>query len=74
MVPSTRWTSLLAALHENIARNNWTASIGDGRGVLTSAARLKYFYKASHDHVYMLNKKSARTVMQQITRIFNFEV
>ena len=34
--------------------------LGDGREVLTSAARLKYFHKASHlptGHVYMLNKK-----------------
>ena len=46
--------------------------IGDGREVLTSAACLKYLHKASH-HVYILNKKS-RTGIQEITRIFNFEV
>ena len=48
--------------------------VGDGRGVLTSVACLKYFHKASHLPTtcsYMLNQKSARTVMQEITRIFN---
>ena len=40
------WISLVAALHDNVAW--YKLPVGDGREVLTSAARLKYFHKASH--------------------------
>ena len=48
MVSSYHTLNLLsiAAMHENVARYKLPA-VGDGREVLTSAARLKYFHKAS---------------------------
>ena len=62
-------------MHENVARYKLPA-VGDGREVLTSAARLKYtsIKLAFTHHVYMLNKKSRLTGIQEIIRIFNFEV
>ena len=46
----------------------------DGREVLTSAARLKYFHKASHIPPRLHVEQKFRTGIQEITRIFNFEV
>ena len=61
-------------MHEKVARYKLPA-VGDGREVLTSAARLSTSIKLTSTHyVYMLNKKSRLTGIQEITRIFNFKV
>ena len=53
---------LSSGLHENVA-SGYKLPVGDGREVLASAARLKYFHKGSHLPTtcsYMLNKNLER--------------
>ena len=68
MVSIMRWISLVAALHENVAW--YKLPIGDGREVLTSAAHLKYFHKASHSvyppRVHVEQKISNRYIYRKL--------